>query len=62
MTSPIIVGVLVAYLILLLFIGIWGGKGSHDVEGYYAAGKKLPSWVLAFSSTQQEKAPGCFSA
>ena len=50
MTSPIIVGILVAYLILLLFIGIWGGKGSHDVEGYYAAGKKLPSWVLAFSS------------
>jgi sodium/proline symporter len=50
MTSPIIVGVLIAYLILLLFIGIWGGKGSHDVEGYYAAGKKLPAWVLAFSS------------
>jgi sodium/proline symporter len=38
------------YLIFLLAIGIWGGKDSHDLEGYYAAGKKLPSWVLAFSS------------
>ncbi|MCG8467406.1 MAG: sodium/proline symporter, partial [Gemmatimonadetes bacterium] len=50
MTSPVIIGVLVVYLILLLGIGLWGGKESHDVEGYFAAGKKLPSWVLAFSS------------
>ena len=50
MTSPIIIGVLVVYLLVLLAIGIWGGRDSHDVEGYFAAGKKLPSWVLAFSS------------
>jgi sodium/proline symporter len=49
-TSPIIIGVLAVYLVILLVIGIWGGKDSHDVEGYFAAGKKLPSWVLAFSS------------
>ncbi len=50
MTSPIIVAVLVTYLLILLAIGIWGGRDSHDIEGYYAAGKKLPSWVIAFSS------------
>ncbi|MDX1579199.1 MAG: sodium/proline symporter [Gemmatimonadota bacterium] len=50
MTSPVIIAVLAVYLVLLLAIGIWGGRESHDVEGYYAAGKKLPSWVLAFSS------------
>ncbi len=50
MTSPVIIAVLLVYLVLLLFIGIWGGKESHNIEGYYAAGKKLPAWVLAFSS------------
>ena len=50
MTSPIIIGVLVVYLFILLAIGVWGGRESHDLEGYFAAGKKLPSWVLAFSS------------
>ena len=50
MTSPVIIGVLVVYLVLLLAIGLWGGRESHDVAGYYAAGKKLPAWVLAFSS------------
>ncbi|MXW55242.1 MAG: sodium/proline symporter, partial [Gemmatimonadales bacterium] len=50
MPSPVIIGVVVVYLLFLLVIGVWGGKESHDVKGYYAAGKKLPSWVLAFSS------------
>ncbi len=50
MTSPVIIAVLAVYLVLLLAIGLWGGKDSHDMEGYFAAGKKLPSWVLAFSS------------
>ena len=48
--SPVIIGVVVVYLLFLLVIGVWGGKESHDLEGYYAAGKKLPAWVLAFSS------------
>ncbi len=50
MTSPVIVGVLIVYLIILLAIGLWGGRASHDVAGYYAAGKRLPAWVIAFSS------------
>ncbi len=50
MTSGTIIVVLVAYGAILLSIGIWGGRASHSVAGYYVAGKKLPAWVIAFSS------------
>jgi len=49
MTQPVIVGVLVAYLLVLLAIGFWGSRDSSDLKGYYVAGKKLPAWVIAFS-------------
>jgi sodium/proline symporter len=49
-TSQIIVGVLVGYLLVLLTIGFWGSRESHDLKGYYVAGKRLPAWVIAFSS------------
>ncbi len=45
-----VIVVLVSYLLVLLAIGVWGGRESGDVAGYYVAGKKLPSWVIAFSS------------
>ena len=48
--SATIIGVLVSYLIILLVIGYWGGKTSKDIAGYYVAGKKLPAWVIAFST------------
>jgi hypothetical protein len=50
MTSATIVGVLVGYLVILLAIGLWGSRESHDLKGYYVAGKRLPAWVIAFSS------------
>lgn len=50
MTSAAIIAVLVVYGIVLLAIGFWGSRGSGSVAGYYVAGKKLPSWVIAFSS------------
>ncbi len=48
--SATILGVLIAYLVILLIIGYWGGKESGDVEGYYVAHKRLPAWVIAFST------------
>ena len=48
--SATVIAVLVLYLLVLLAIGFWGGRDSGDVAGYYVAGKKLPSWVIAFSS------------
>lgn len=50
MTSPVILGVLAGYLLILLAIGFWGSRASRDLKGYYLAGKRLPSWVIAFSS------------
>jgi SSS family transporter len=50
MGSTAIIAVLVVYGIVLLAIGIWGRRESRSVAGYYVAGKKLPSWVIAFSS------------
>ncbi len=50
MASPAVIAVLVVYGLILFAIGMWGRRESHDVAGYYVAGKKLPSWVIAFSS------------
>ena len=36
--------------VILLAIGFWGSRESGDLEGYYVAGKRLPAWVIAFSS------------
>lgn len=48
--SAVIVVVLLGYLLVLLAIGWWARRESRDVAGYYVAGKKLPSWVIAFST------------
>lgn len=45
-----IVGVAVAYLLVLVAIGVWARRGSGTVAGFYVADKDLPSWVVAFSS------------
>jgi len=50
MASLAIIIVLVVYGFVLLTIGFWASRGSSSVAGYYVAGKKLPSWVIAFSS------------
>jgi sodium/proline symporter len=46
----VIVAVVAGYLAILLAIGVWGGRESDDLAGYYVAGKRLPGWVVAFSS------------
>lgn len=46
----LVTGILVAYLLILLVIGLWSRRGSQNVRGYYIADKGLPSWVIAFSS------------
>ena len=50
MANAVILGVLGVYLVILFAIGIWGGRESSTVKDYYVAGKRLPSWVIAFSS------------
>jgi sodium/proline symporter len=45
-----IIVVVVGYLGILLAIGFWSRRDSTTVAGYYVADKKLPGWVIAFSS------------
>ena len=44
------IAVLVTYFAILIGIGWWASRESRSVAGFYVAGKKLPSWVIAFSS------------
>ncbi len=50
MASYTVIGVFIGYLLVLLGFGVWGSRESDSIVGYYLAGKKLPSWVIAFSS------------
>jgi sodium/proline symporter len=48
--DPVVIGVVVVYLALLLGIGAWASRAGGSVAGYFVADKRLPSWVIAFSS------------
>ncbi len=50
MASPVTIGVLLIYLCLLAGFGIWSRKETHTLSGFFLAGKKLPGWVVAFST------------
>ena len=42
--------VLIAYLGILVALALWSRRETHTLSGYYLAGKKLPYWVVAFST------------
>ena len=44
------VTVLVIYLGVLVGLAAWGRRETHTLSGFYLAGKKLPFWVVAFST------------
>jgi sodium/proline symporter len=44
------VTVLVIYLGVLFALAIWGRRETHTLSGFYLASKKLPFWVVAFST------------
>jgi sodium/proline symporter len=44
------VSVLIAYLGILAALAFWSRRETHTLSGYYLAGKKLPYWVVAFST------------
>jgi sodium/proline symporter len=46
----IIIGIFVIYLLLITGLAIWVSKDSTDIDGYFIASKKLPYWVVAFST------------
>ena len=38
------------YLVILVVVAAWSRKESTTLKGYFIAGKKLPPWVVAFST------------
>jgi sodium/proline symporter len=44
------VAVLLVYLGILAALAIWSRRETHTLSGFYLAGKKLPYWVVAFST------------
>ncbi len=44
------VAVLVVYLGILAALAVWSRRETHTLSGYYLANKKLPFWVVAFST------------
>jgi sodium/proline symporter len=47
--SPTVI-VLLVYLGILAALAVWGRRETHTLSGFYLAGKKLPYWVVAFST------------
>ncbi len=46
----IITIVFLIYLAILAGFALWSREESHTMSGYFIAGKKLPPWVVAFST------------
>ena len=46
----VIAWVFVAYLAVLVGLAIWSRREAQTMSGYFIAGKKLPPWVVAFST------------
>jgi len=46
----IITIVFVVYLAILVGLALWSRQETHTMSGYFIAGKKLPPWVVAFST------------
>ena len=44
------IGVALVYLALLAALAAWSRRETHTLEGFYLAGRKLPYWVVAFST------------
>jgi sodium/proline symporter len=38
------------YLVVLVVLAIWSRRETSTLGGFYLAGRKLPSWVVAFSA------------
>ena len=48
MTATIVV--LVVYLGILAALAVWSRSETHTLSGFYLGGKKMPYWVVAFST------------
>jgi len=52
--------ILAVYLLAVLGIGIWAGRGRRDLIGYVLAGKDMPWWALLGSIVATETSTATF--
>jgi solute:Na+ symporter, SSS family len=52
--------ILAGYLLAVLGIGIWAGRGRRDLIGYVLAGKDMPWWALLGSIVATETSTATF--
>jgi len=48
MSETIVVAII--YLVLLAVFALWSRRETHTLAGFYLGGRKLPYWVVAFST------------
>lgn len=48
MSTPVIV--LLVFLLVLVGVAVWSRRETRTLSGFFLAGKKLPWWVVAFST------------
>lgn len=46
----VITVIFVLYLVVLAGLALWSRSETHSMSGHFIAGKKLPPWVVAFST------------
>lgn len=46
----VITVIFIIYLVILAGLALWSRSETHSMSGYFIAGKKLPPWVVAFST------------
>ena len=57
-----VAAVMIVYLGLLAGFAIWSRRETQTLKGFYLAGKKLPPWVVAFSTHTRSDGPGTATA
>lgn len=46
-----VIGTLAVYSVLLLAVGIWSVRRTHDRDDYYLGGRRLGAWLAALSAS-----------
>jgi len=52
--------VLIAYLVFVMLLGVWMGRGQHELSDYMLGGRDLPWWAILGSIVATETSTATF--
>lgn len=52
--------IIIFYLLGMIALAVWAGKGQRDEEDYYVAGRSLPWWALGLSTMATQSSANSF--